>query len=71
MIISALDKDTVKLITTTQVITSISTAVKELIENAFDAGAKNIEINLVLHFFLIQSTFCSLIITLKYLKIFI
>lgn len=49
MIISALDKDTVKLITTTQVITSISTAVKELIENAFDAGAKNIEINLVLH----------------------
>lgn len=52
MIISALDKDTVKLITTTQVITSISTAVKELIENAFDAGAKNIEINLVLHFFL-------------------
>ncbi|XP_071873271.1 PMS1 protein homolog 1 isoform X2 [Bombus fervidus] len=47
MIISALDKDTVKLITTTQVITSISTAVKELIENAFDAGAKNIEINLV------------------------
>ncbi|XP_043593823.1 PMS1 protein homolog 1-like isoform X1 [Bombus pyrosoma] len=47
MIISALDKDTVKLITTTQVITSISTAVKELIENAFDAGAKNIEINLI------------------------
>ncbi|XP_060816422.1 PMS1 protein homolog 1-like isoform X2 [Bombus pascuorum] len=47
MIISALDKNTVKLISTTQVITSISTAVKELIENAFDAGAKNIEINLI------------------------
>ncbi|KOX79290.1 PMS1 protein like protein 1 [Melipona quadrifasciata] len=46
MVISALDKDTVKLITTTQVITSVSTAVKELIENALDAGAKNIEINL-------------------------
>lgn len=71
MIISALDKDTVKLITTTQVITSISTAVKELIENAFDAGAKNIEINLVHINFLILSTFCSLIITSKYLKIFI
>lgn len=71
MIISALDKDTVKLITTTQVVTSISTAVKELIENAFDAGAKNIEINLVHINFLILSTFCSLIITSKYLKIFI
>lgn len=47
MTISALDKDTVKLITTTQVITSISTAAKELIENALDAGAKNIEINLI------------------------
>ncbi|KAF3425863.1 hypothetical protein E2986_09971 [Frieseomelitta varia] len=47
MVISALDKDTVKLITTTQVITSVSTAVKELIENALDAGAKNIEINLI------------------------
>lgn len=51
MVISALDKDTVKLITTTQVITSVSTAVKELIENALDAGAKNIEINLVPHLF--------------------
>ncbi|CAD1474454.1 unnamed protein product [Heterotrigona itama] len=47
MVISALDKDTVKLITTTQVITSVSTAVKELVENALDAGAKNIEINLI------------------------
>ncbi|XP_017762252.1 PREDICTED: PMS1 protein homolog 1-like [Eufriesea mexicana] len=47
MIISALDKDTVKLITTTQIITSISTAVKELLENALDADAKNVEINLI------------------------
>lgn len=53
MTISALDKDTVKLITTTQVITSISTAAKELIENALDAGAKNIEINLVFHLLLL------------------
>lgn len=55
MTISALDKDTVKLITTTQVITSISTAAKELIENALDAGAKNIEINLVFHLLLLFS----------------
>ncbi|XP_076243800.1 uncharacterized protein LOC143185006 [Calliopsis andreniformis] len=47
MSISALDKDTVKLISTTQVITSVSNAAKELIENALDADAKNIEINLV------------------------
>lgn len=53
MTISALDKDTVKLIITTQVITSISTAAKELIENALDAGAKNIEINLVFHLLLL------------------
>ncbi|CAK9798686.1 PMS1 protein homolog 1 [Anthophora quadrimaculata] len=47
MSISALNKDTVKLLTTTQIITSISSAAKELIENAFDADAKNIEINLI------------------------
>ena len=47
MIISALDKDTVKLISTTQVITSISSAAKELIENALDANSRNIEINLI------------------------
>ncbi|KOC62559.1 PMS1 protein like protein 1 [Habropoda laboriosa] len=46
MIISALNNDTVKLLTTTQVITSISSATKELIENALDADAKNVEINL-------------------------
>ncbi|XP_053983549.1 PMS1 protein homolog 1-like isoform X1 [Hylaeus volcanicus] len=47
MSICALDKDTAKLITTTQIITSVSTAVKELIENALDADAKSIEINLI------------------------
>ncbi|XP_011630022.1 PMS1 protein homolog 1-like isoform X1 [Pogonomyrmex barbatus] len=46
MPISALDVRTVKLITTTQVITSVYAVVKELIENAIDADADNIEINL-------------------------
>ncbi|XP_076392891.1 uncharacterized protein LOC100879547 isoform X2 [Megachile rotundata] len=47
MTISALDKNTVKLIRTTQIIVSVSTAAKELIENALDANAKNIEVNLI------------------------
>lgn len=38
---------TVKLITSSQVITSIFAAVKELIENSIDAQASNIEIRLV------------------------
>lgn len=54
MSISALDKDTVKLISTTQVVTTVSSAVKELIENALDANAKSIEVNLVSHCFTLQ-----------------
>lgn len=50
MTILPLDTNTAKLITTTQIITSVSSAAKELIENALDAGAKNIEINLVFHY---------------------
>ncbi|XP_076634955.1 uncharacterized protein LOC143348537 [Colletes latitarsis] len=46
MSISALDKDTAKLLTTSQIVTSVSNAAKELIENSLDANAKNIEINL-------------------------
>ena len=46
MTILPLDTNTAKLITTTQIITSVSSATKELIENALDADGKNIEINL-------------------------
>lgn len=41
-----LDKETVKLISSGQVVTSVSNVVKELIENALDAEASNIEIRL-------------------------
>ncbi|XP_050465419.1 PMS1 protein homolog 1-like [Cataglyphis hispanica] len=47
MPISALDVKTAKLITTTQIITSVYAVVKELMENAFDANADNVEINLI------------------------
>lgn len=44
--IKALDAGTVHRICSGQVIISLSNAVKELIENSLDAGAKNIEIRL-------------------------
>ena len=43
-----LPKSTVKLITSTQVITSVVSVVKELIENALDAKATSIDIKLVI-----------------------
>lgn len=41
-----LPKDTVKLIKSGQVVTSVSCVIKELIENAIDAGATNVDIKL-------------------------
>jgi DNA mismatch repair protein PMS2 len=44
--IKALDSNTIHRICSGQVIISLSNAVKELVENSLDAGAKNIEIRL-------------------------
>ena len=43
---------TVRLIGSAQVITSVSSAVKELVENALDADAKSVDVKLV------STTFC-------------
>ena len=55
-----LPSSTIRLIASSQVITSVSSVVKELIENSLDAGASSIEIKLVrfliafiIYFFLI------------------
>ena len=41
-----LPKETVTLINSGQIVTSINAAVKELIENSIDAGANSIEVRL-------------------------
>lgn len=47
MPLAQLPPSTIKLIGSSQVITSVSSVVKELMENAIDSGANSIEINLV------------------------
>jgi len=47
MSIKQLPSSTVKLVTSTQTITSVSSVVKELMENALDAEAVNIDVKLV------------------------
>ena len=47
MSIIQLPSSTVKLVTSTQTITSVSSVVKELMENALDAEADNIDVKLV------------------------
>ncbi|KAJ4451245.1 hypothetical protein ANN_02706 [Periplaneta americana] len=46
MSLKQLPVSTVKLITSSQIITSVTSAVKELVENALDAGASNIDVKL-------------------------
>lgn len=41
-----LPAETIKLISSTQIITSVSTAVKELVENSLDADARSIHVRL-------------------------
>ena len=45
--IQALPKATVRLIGSAQVITSVTSVVKELVENSLDAGATSVEVKLV------------------------
>jgi len=47
MSIKQLPSSTVKLVTSTQTITSVSSVVTELMENALDAEAVNIDVKLV------------------------
>ena len=42
-----LNNHTVRLLSGTQVITSVHSVVKELVENSLDSGAVNVEVNLV------------------------
>ena len=42
-----LDAETVRFLSSSQVVTSVHSAVKELVENSLDAGAANIQVKLV------------------------
>ena len=47
-LLAALPQETVSLLKSSQVVTSVWSAVKELIENSLDAGAKTVEVNILL-----------------------
>lgn len=42
-----LDAETVRFLSSSQVVTSVHSAVKELVENSLDAGAANVQVKLV------------------------
>lgn len=42
-----LNAETVRFLSSSQVVTSVHSAVKELVENSLDAGAANIQVKLV------------------------
>ena len=42
--LASLPRETVSLLKSSQVVTSVWSAVKELIENSLDAGARNVEV---------------------------
>ena len=44
--LAPLSEDTVSLLKSSQVVTSVWSAIKELVENSLDAGATNIEVRL-------------------------
>lgn len=46
----ALPAETVRLLCSSQVITSVLNVVKELIENSLDAGSSSLEVKLVMYF---------------------
>jgi len=48
-----LPQSTVRLLGSTQVITSVFSVVKELVENSLDAGSKTLDVKLVRHQFIL------------------
>lgn len=60
MAVAALPASTVRKISSAQVISTISSVVKELVENAVDAGATNIDVRLVCSFKSLHITNTSL-----------
>ena len=47
IVMNLLDAETVRFISSSQVVASVHSAVKELVENSLDAGASNIQVKLV------------------------